>query len=125
MNPVERARIAPSKGSTRLGVFLYLRMEAQPPSETQYYIDRQWTKSKERSLQLDSILVFIDKYISAKKQDLHYFSREVVTVHVCTYIFEINCIQHAKPPLRMPYSQNPNPISDTSVSYDDINGSTI
>jgi hypothetical protein len=99
-------------------------MEAELPSETQYYIDRQWTKSKERSLQLDSILVFIHKYISANKQDLHYFSRGVVTVHVCTYRFVITCIQHAKPPLRILYYQNPNPILDTSVSYDDINGST-
>jgi hypothetical protein len=98
-------------------------MEAEPPSETQYYTDRQWTKSEDRSLQLDSILVFIHKYISAKKHDLHYFSRVVVTVHVRTHIFVITCIQHAKPPLRITYSQNPNPVFDTSVSYD-INDST-
>jgi len=99
-------------------------MEAEPPPGTQYYTDRHWTKSKERSLQLQSILVFTDKYLSAKKQDLHYFSRVVVTVHVCTYIFVITCIQYAKPPHRIPYSQNPNPIFDTLVFYDDINGST-
>jgi hypothetical protein len=39
-------------------------------------------------------------------------------------VFVITCIQHAKPPLRITYSQNPNPIFDTSASYDDINGST-
>jgi len=81
----------------------YFPLPEDGPSETQYYTDRQWTKSKERSLQLDSILVFIYKYISAKK----HISRVVVTMHVCTYIFVITCIQHAKQPLRIPTPKIP------------------
>jgi hypothetical protein len=111
--------IAP-KVSTRLGVFLYLRREAELPSETQYYIDRQSTKPKEISLQADSVLVFMCMHINAKKQDLHYFSTETVTVRTCTHLFVVLCIQHVKPPLRIHYSQNPNSISDTLVFYDDM-----